>query len=111
MNESRHTPGPWEMSVFNNAVSGREDWDVCEAGGGDMVCELAGLQNAHANARLIAAAPDLLELAEAVISIGAVLPDDTEERPSVIFGHPTPADWAELFLTAKAAILKAKGEK
>ena len=65
---STHTPGPWETTpryefVFHNAGNGR-DGVVCK-----MACpntplqwaaDPASLENS-ANARLIAAAPDLLE--------------------------------------------------
>lgn len=51
---SKHTPGPWEVSTNGT------DWDVCAPDGGDMLVDLRGCENAEANARLIAAAPDLL---------------------------------------------------
>jgi hypothetical protein len=53
---NKPTPGPWETASFNNEVSGKTDWDVCVAGGGDMICDLQGLENAKANAAFIAAA-------------------------------------------------------
>lgn len=55
---SAHTPGPWETSVNDEG-----QWDVCAEGGGDMVADLSDCPgNAEGNARLIAAAPDLLAL-------------------------------------------------
>lgn len=54
------TQGPWETSV--NAEG---HWDVCAEGGGDMIADLSECpENAEANARLIAAAPDLLAALE-----------------------------------------------
>lgn len=55
---AQHTPGPWETSR-----NGR-DWVVCEGGAGDMICDLAGCGNDKHNARLIAAAPELLAALE-----------------------------------------------
>jgi PAS domain-containing protein len=54
--QATHTPGPWEISK-NEAG----ELDICEAGAGNMIADLAKCKNAEANARLIAAAPDLLE--------------------------------------------------
>lgn len=54
------TQGPWETSV--NAEG---QWDVCAEDGGDMIADLSECpENAEANARLIAAAPDLLAALE-----------------------------------------------
>ena len=61
---SAHTPGPWETSVNDEG-----QWDVCAEGGGDMVADLADCpESAEANARLIAAAPDLLAALKAVLA-------------------------------------------
>ena len=51
--------GKWETSSVANE-SGGVDWDVCEAGGGDMIADLQGCDNAEEHARLIASAPDML---------------------------------------------------
>lgn len=61
---SAPTPGPWETSVNDEG-----QWDVCAEGGGDMVADLADCpESAEANARLIAAAPDLLAALRLTIS-------------------------------------------
>jgi len=52
---SAHTPGPWETSVDDSG-----QWDVCAEGGGDMIADLSGSEHGEADARLIAAAPELL---------------------------------------------------
>jgi len=52
----KHTPGPWETS--SNASG---ELDICCPDAGDMIADLSGCDNADANARLIAAAPELLE--------------------------------------------------
>lgn len=61
---SARTPGPWETSVNDEG-----QWDVCAEGGGDMVADLSDCpENAEGNARLIAAAPDLLAALKAMFA-------------------------------------------
>ena len=52
---TQHTPGPWTTSSLPNGT----EWTV-SIDGGDMLADLTGCPNEQANARLIAAAPDLL---------------------------------------------------
>lgn len=80
---ARHTPGPWEyMSVTKSVWSGR------------AICIMTGSRNhpdpeREANARLIAAAPDLLDALQGVLRV---------------------ADRATAeFAAARAAIAKAEG--
>ncbi len=70
---SKHTPGPWITTptfshVFRN--EGEHDGVICAMPRNDSpiqwVCDPASLENS-ANARLIAAAPDLLEALKEVI--------------------------------------------
>ena len=91
-----HTPGPWRVSpsvegmlcIFAD-VNHRQDGylDAC-------VCAVSAIMDKteidEANARLIAAAPELLEALERVVAIA--------DRDTVEFN------------AAKAAIAKAKGE-
>ena len=65
---SHHTPGPWKTGtgafadqVFVDDQTGEQgnDW------GENLICETAG---SEANARLIAAAPDLLEALKACLA-------------------------------------------
>ena len=101
---AQHTPGPWVAEVFESLDDAKETsgfewisrwrWDSPPAavwrqeGGG--IAGLPGcIETTAANARLIAAAPDLLEALERVV---AIADRDTTE-----------------FNTAKAAIAKAKG--
>ena len=57
-----HTPGPWSLVEFGGPqISGPDGYAVCTMWGGLSADKLAG-QDA-ANAHLIAAAPDLLDLA------------------------------------------------
>ena len=108
--QGEHTPGPWKVEedlyiCFGEAASGVTLAKVFEAtddGVGD-----------HANARLMAAAPDLLEAVESFVS----------DIDSSYLGHfpkdangmciSTEADWAELgqsYNTARRAIAKATGK-
>ncbi len=76
MSEAKHTPGPWliaESVVSRHAITNmrriRSKNEGLEHG---AVCDVYGIQDgseASANAILIAAAPDLLELLEQAVSI------------------------------------------
>jgi len=97
-----HTPGPWEVDTICNtdmvyAANGlRVATTYCEGQDEDMPWE-----EVEANARLVAAAPDLLaglEAAEAIISgLMAEFDEDENDVPSII--------------GIRAAIAKAKGEE
>lgn len=91
---SGHTPGPWRVIPANEAI---HPW-VVGYGEGDSICDCAppgpwiSDDTADANARLIAAAPELLEQLEAMI-----------ERFHGYQGMD--------FLGARAAIAKARGKE
>ncbi len=65
---SKHTPGPWKVGQYLGSLSSfHVHMDVGDKGrGADIVEAVCGLDTAQrlANARLIAAAPDLLEAAK-----------------------------------------------
>lgn len=90
MSDSKHTPGPWEIAEFGRnhtiLIYGPDEILVADCGG--------ILRRSHeemeSNARLIAAAPDLLAALEDVVRVA--------DRDTVIFD------------VARAAIAKAKGE-
>lgn len=93
---SKHTQGPW---VFNETiprmVSSKEGYitrDICRMDSSTMQAF-----DQDANARLIAAAPELLELLEDVISIGGGMVEE-------IYGY----GFVE---SVRAAIAKATGEQ
>jgi hypothetical protein len=94
--ETKHTP--WETS--SNAQG---DWDICEAGGGDMVADLKGCPNAEEHARLIVRAvnthADLMAAAEAVLPI----------LESMDIGREEGDDPIPELEALRAAIAKAKG--
>lgn len=100
-----HTPGPWKAEfmdgIFQNAYDGEgAEVDAGARGviaaNGSMVAYTsrgwANLQEARANIRLIAAAPELLELLKQFVS-------DIEERDPI---YPS---WID---AARAAIAKAE---
>ncbi len=58
---SAHTPGPWRIGTINYA-------DIYEPGGDVVALAIKDLDGTAANARLIAAAPELLEALKVVSS-------------------------------------------
>jgi len=87
MSESKHTRGPWETCGT---------W-VCEEndpGHNIGICILEPRPETLANARLIAAAPDLLEALESLLSTDGSQLMESESKP-----------WQQ----ARAAIAKAVG--
>jgi len=68
--ETKHTPGPW--SVFEdkeNETGIVKGYNVESAAGEIVGCEgICGGSNDEANARLIAAAPDLLEAVDRLLT-------------------------------------------
>ena len=93
MNNQKHTPGPWRIEMKDNYMklympASRLDGDVARGYVGE------------ANARLIAAAPELLEACEAL----ARLCERFGVNPVTVSGGPSSLD------RARAAIAKAEGE-
>lgn len=67
MNKTKHTPGPWQVDVYEtkNAANPRQ----VTVGATGMTIRVSGLiQHQDANARLIAAAPELLASCEVLWS-------------------------------------------
>lgn len=85
---TKHTPGPWHVSV----AALPEQIHICTPGavpvaaiGGEAVCDIPAVQETRlANARLIAAAPELAEILrgiyEAATSYGRTSPEWLIER-------------------------------
>ena len=98
MSESKHTPGPWEP--YRNPSY----WEV-RAKGGEVasICPSKysfGIDAEIANARLIAAAPDLLAALEEI-----------REASEIVLGSDDPeAALARIYDLANIAASKAKGE-
>lgn len=56
----------WETSSFTND-DGTVDWDVCEEGAGDMVCDLKGVRDAEVRANAISRVPQMINVLVAVL--------------------------------------------
>lgn len=89
---SNHTPGLWEYlpaeACFCGAITTKTGW----------ICEFLECPSPE-NARLIAAAPELLEALEQLVMINKIYSEDKEHDFA----------WAEM-QNAKQVIAKAKGE-
>lgn len=106
MSDAEHTPGPWELTfpfatnpvalIFKNGVG-----DISSIYRVSPTERNAGVETdeAKANARLIAAAPELLEALEIVVAIM-----NWEEV------HPTVEKFDAIIARAESVIRKAKGE-
>lgn len=101
----KYTPGPW---VVDPAV--RQGFTVYAPKEGFIVGTQDeegryGAIESEANARLIAAAPDLLEALCDMLEVHGVRWEHVRGDSSI------PASWVELSDKARAAIAKAAGEK
>lgn len=105
MSESKHTPGPWKWSDAHSATDERYTWSLLGASGyGILSCDGEGNSpqglGDFANARLIAAAPELLEALKQVTRLfGREIPFDRDHYPTI----------REAVDCARAAIAKAVG--
>ena len=94
-----HTPGPWEIRPHNDAEIRDARWIFAKSG---LVCKDVygdSLDQSDANARLIAAAPDLL----------AALQDTVEslDYAAKVLHAPEKSKFRENVANARAAIAKA----
>lgn len=89
---SKHTPGPW---FYEEGMTRDRLHPFVKAADGRVICSCR-TDNKHANARLIAAAPDLLETLEAIV--------DFEAGPDF-------SRWARIVQRAESAIAKARGKQ
>jgi hypothetical protein len=108
---TQHTPGPWigagpsfgdPLPRYTTSIM--TEWEH-EDGGYIEICELPFHHHDdenEANARLIAAAPDLLEALSKIEAACAVIPEGLE-------GYLEPL--SDALADARAAIAKATGEK
>jgi hypothetical protein len=102
---SKHTPGPWYTAgtfrkVYVVAKEGEREVIVANS---EYACTSSNLDEAEANARLIAAAPDLLEVLEWVTRLLGIHVDESH-----------PADMLEerkAIKEVEALMAKVKGEK
>jgi len=112
MTQGKHTPGPWfvpDQTYARNLTVEVDDGIACPGSGGAMsyttdVCVLgwSGTPEWDANARLIAAAPDMLEALQAV---GQSLGQGDRNDRMTYFVRDT------VFAEVQAAIARATGDK
>ncbi|AVR83667.1 MULTISPECIES: hypothetical protein [Bacteria] len=74
---SKHTPGPWEYSPVRGSVALLHIY--CADNKGPFHVERSDAET-DANAKLIAASPDLLEALQAVVNYGVMTGDDWIEE-------------------------------
>ena len=102
MSEVKHTPGPWVVDGDLNIYAGDPNIglrrDVADTFG------MGGFGSVEANARLIAAAPELLEAAQKALRIAEEWIEIEVERPDALESHLRELD------SVRAAIAKARGE-
>ena len=96
MEQQKHTPGPWEAEWHRKY----KQWNVFPESGKAVVsvtdlCGEYSKEETEANARLIAAAPELLEALQGLLDCMAIPSSICKERPA--------------YEAARAAIAKATG--
>ena len=74
---SKHTPGPWDYSPVRGSVALLHIY--CADNKGPFHVERSDAET-DANAKLIAASPDLLEALQAVVNYGVMTGDDWIEE-------------------------------
>lgn len=101
MKRFKGTPGPWRVADIDNCYK-----DVIEDANGDYVAlaQARYRDKAEADARLIAAAPELLEALDRLVDL------IDSEGEGLEGGMPTPQQWYEARNKAEAAIIKALEE-
>lgn len=106
MSESKHTPGPWQAEQDDVPYDGGFETWVVNADGAGICMMDCPKDDMEVNARLIAAAPDLLKALESLNALidFAVPCGDGDFSISDVSGLNRAFDLAH------AAIAKAKGE-
>ena len=84
MSNTKHTPGPWEYRPDERLIWCKEDPTEEGLLNNLHVARVCVQPEAEANARLIAAAPELLDFAQMVAGGGWDLSDLMEEAREVI---------------------------
>lgn len=105
MSKATHSPGPWSVCPAEpgdgkpRTVSGPVGPDSPHKYRVAEVYAWGSIAEWEANARLIAAAPDLLDVVQRLVAYNAH------------YSVATFAEWDEMIRDAKAAIAQAEGEK
>ena len=102
-----YTPGPWHYATTKGP------WSLVAFAGDDPIAGVAASDKREANARLIAAAPDLLvALDDLLLEVFAADENEEGERICAVCQRPDYLDCNpnESCGRARAAIAKARGE-
>lgn len=111
-----HTPGPWTVHYrFGRltTVNGRQRFPICDTGTAPL--GEANHSREEANARLIAAAPDLLAALQALVTEASYSPSGSNEAPKMeegktyVFTISSVTSLQTAIHHARAAITKALG--
>lgn len=97
---SKHTPGPWQIIAPGFIGTVEADPQTIGYASDHRNTRTRPLEEQVANARLMAAAPDLLEALEALADFS------TEYGPSP---RASSEDWADFLSAARKALAKARG--
>ena len=97
-----HTPGPWEIGKRHERIIAPHYYASRELANSNPVAHVYDWENTGADVRLIAAAPDLLDVAITLCNQFALAGIDAVEDSNC------PGEM--LHFKARAAIAKAKGE-
>ena len=107
--KTKHTPGPWVVRTIDQSLATVETQDgryiIGNAGQLRADDWKTGHIERRANARLIAAAPELLEALQEMVAGDA---EAIEEAQAL--GVPFPEEMLATFKKARAAIARATGE-
>jgi hypothetical protein len=99
---TKHTPGPWKAEGWNEiVVNSAQGYTLALAPSGS---KSSSLEEIRANARLIAAAPDLSDALRVIV----------RQAELTRLAFPNAAgrdDWKQVILIARAAIAKAEGNQ
>jgi len=101
---SKHTPGPWRIGrkVPHLVIAGTEGCLICDC----ALDEITPMEEFRANAKLIAAAPELLAALEYAVRYEVQVVNQENEHRVAGTHFPLP-EWVA---QAMAAISAAKGE-
>lgn len=98
---SEHTPGPWEYAGITETEK-THGWFVKVAEGRTISVEGRCAAEAHSNACLVAAAPDLFAALYWILHL--------ESGIGKRGGEPEPGEYEDALDAGKDAIVKAKGK-
>jgi hypothetical protein len=112
---SAHTPGPWEIMVPENRRGQSLPPKVVKNGSPIATLNITGTGDREANARLIAAAPEMLTALQAVVEDWQIASetweDDRDLGPASKSGEPRELQEVapETIAAVRAVIAKAEG--